>query len=41
MTREQAAWGVTVGLTFGGGLEPMHAAHQALADVFAAWPESN
>jgi hypothetical protein len=41
MTREQAAWGVTVGLTFGGGLEPMHVAHQALADVFAAWPESN
>jgi hypothetical protein len=41
MTREQAAWGVSVGLTFGGGLEPMHAAHQALADVFAVWPESN
>lgn len=38
MTREQAAWALTVGLTFGGGLEPMGAVHEALADILAAWP---
>ncbi len=39
MTRDQVVSAVTVGLTFGDGLEPMNTVHAALADILATWPD--
>jgi hypothetical protein len=39
MTREEAVLGVTAGLTFGAGLDPMGAVNEALAEILDAWPE--
>jgi hypothetical protein len=39
MTREEVVLGVTVGLTFGAGLDPMAAVNEALAKILDTWPE--
>jgi hypothetical protein len=41
MTREQVVIAVTVGISFGGGLDTLNAVSEAIAELLDAWPQSN